>query len=82
MSSGPPNPNRPAAILGAGVLGRRMALMCLAGGHDVHIRDPSADQLSAALTYISTTLPSPTQPSVVRGTAHAFSSLSKAVKDA
>ena len=77
----PTTANRPVAILGAGVLGRRMALMFLAGGHDVHIRDPSADQLSAALSYITTTLPSLTS-SVVPGTAHTFSSLSEAVENA
>jgi 3-hydroxyacyl-CoA dehydrogenase len=58
-----------------------MALMFLAGGHNVHIRDPSADQLSAALSYISATLPSLTS-SLVPGTAHTFSSLSEAVENA
>lgn len=78
----PATAGRPIAILGAGVLGRRMALMFTAGGHDVHIRDPSSDQLSAALTYITETIPSIAQPGVTPGTAHAFSSLSEAVKDA
>ncbi|OBT80427.1 hypothetical protein VF21_00849 [Pseudogymnoascus sp. 05NY08] len=77
----PPTTGRPVAILGAGVLGRRMALMFLAGGHNVHIRDPSADQLDAALSYISTTLPT-LSTSIVPGVASTFSSLPKAVKDA
>lgn len=78
----PTTAGRPVAILGAGVLGRRMALMCIAGGHDVHIRDPSADQLSAALSYITSTIPSLTPPSVTPGTARAFTSLSSAVTNA
>ncbi|KFY89496.1 hypothetical protein V500_05638 [Pseudogymnoascus sp. VKM F-4518 (FW-2643)] len=78
----PTTAGRPVAILGAGVLGRRMALMCIAGGHDVHIRDPSADQLDAALSYITSTAPSLTPPDVTPGTARAFTSLSLAITNA
>ncbi|OBT63193.1 hypothetical protein VE03_07735 [Pseudogymnoascus sp. 23342-1-I1] len=78
----PTTTGRPVAILGAGVLGRRMALMFTAGGHNVHIRDPSSDQLSAALSYITTTLPSLTQPGVTPGVARAFSSMEEAVSNA
>ncbi|KFY99917.1 hypothetical protein V498_00404 [Pseudogymnoascus sp. VKM F-4517 (FW-2822)] len=80
--SPPTTAGRPVAILGAGVLGRRMALMFTAGGHDVHIRDPSTDQLSAALAYITSTLPSLTTPTTTPGTAHAFTSLEDAVSNA
>ncbi|KFY21616.1 hypothetical protein V493_07254, partial [Pseudogymnoascus sp. VKM F-4281 (FW-2241)] len=78
----PTTAGRPVAILGAGVLGRRMALMCIVGGHDVHIRDPSSDQLSAALSYITSTSPSLAQPGVATGTARAFSSIEEAVTNA
>ncbi|KFY04878.1 hypothetical protein V491_09241, partial [Pseudogymnoascus sp. VKM F-3775] len=78
----PTTAGRPVAILGAGVLGRRMALMFTSGGHDVHIRDPSTEQLNDALSYIASTLPSITRPSITPGTAHAFTSLQDAVKNA
>ncbi|KFY35591.1 hypothetical protein V494_05770, partial [Pseudogymnoascus sp. VKM F-4513 (FW-928)] len=78
----PTTSGRPVAILGAGVLGRRIGLMCIAGGHDVHIRDPSTDQLSAAASYITTTLPSLTQPGITPGTVHTFTSISSAVSNA
>ncbi|KAH6665568.1 3-hydroxyacyl-CoA dehydrogenase-like protein [Halenospora varia] len=44
--------SRPVTILGGGVLGRRMATVWAAGGHDVRIRDPSPEQRNAALHYI------------------------------
>ena len=59
-----------------------MALMCIVGGHDVHIRDPSSDQLSAALSYITSTAPSLVQPGVAHGTARAFTSIVEAVTNA
>ncbi|OOQ89754.1 3-hydroxyacyl-CoA dehydrogenase [Penicillium brasilianum] len=39
---------RPVAVLGAGVLGVKIACVWLAGGFDVNVRDPNEDQLSAA----------------------------------
>ncbi|KAH8657907.1 hypothetical protein BX600DRAFT_524063 [Xylariales sp. PMI_506] len=44
--------DRPIAILGAGVLGRRIACSYVAGGYKVHIRDPSAEAQQAALDYV------------------------------
>ncbi|KAK3991038.1 hypothetical protein QBC44DRAFT_393640 [Cladorrhinum sp. PSN332] len=44
--------SRPVAVLGAGVLGRRIACSFVAGGYNVHIRDPSAEARQAAIRYI------------------------------
>jgi 3-hydroxyacyl-CoA dehydrogenase len=44
--------DRPVNILGGGVLGRRIACMWAAGGWNVNIRDPSAEQRIAALHYV------------------------------
>ncbi|KAK7742152.1 hypothetical protein SLS53_004738 [Cytospora paraplurivora] len=43
---------RPVAVLGGGVLGRRIAASWVAGGFDVHIRDPDEAQRTAAADYI------------------------------
>jgi 3-hydroxyacyl-CoA dehydrogenase len=43
---------RTVAVLGGGVLGRRIACTWAAGGWDVVIRDPSSEQRTAALHYI------------------------------
>ncbi|ROW14907.1 hypothetical protein VPNG_03490 [Cytospora leucostoma] len=43
---------RPVAVLGGGVLGRRIAASWVAGGFDVHIRDPDEAQRTAASDYI------------------------------
>ncbi|KAK0734183.1 hypothetical protein B0T26DRAFT_746129 [Lasiosphaeria miniovina] len=52
-----PSPaNRPVAILGGGVLGRRIAACWAAAGYRVHIRDPDAKQLTGALQYVKTEL--------------------------
>ncbi|KAK3695725.1 hypothetical protein B0T22DRAFT_456057 [Podospora appendiculata] len=44
--------SRPVALLGAGVLGRRIACTFVAGGYNVHIRDPSSEARRDALQYI------------------------------
>lgn len=49
-----PRTDRPIAILGAGVLGRRIGCIFVAAGYNVHIRDPSAEALNAAIEYIDT----------------------------
>jgi len=43
--------SRPVAVLGAGVLGRRIAYSFVAGGYNVHIRDPYAEARQAAVQY-------------------------------
>jgi len=49
--------NRPVAVLGAGTLGRRIALMLASRGGTVRIYDPSAEQVAAATEYVAQTLP-------------------------
>ncbi|GAA2604871.1 3-hydroxyacyl-CoA dehydrogenase family protein [Streptomyces axinellae] len=48
---------RPVAVLGAGTLGRRIALVFATRGGSVRIHDPSASQRAAALRYVGETLP-------------------------
>jgi 3-hydroxybutyryl-CoA dehydrogenase len=43
---------RPVSIVGAGTLGRRLALVYAAGGSDVRIFDLSAEQREAARDYV------------------------------
>ncbi|MET8544797.1 3-hydroxyacyl-CoA dehydrogenase family protein [Kitasatospora sp. NPDC004799] len=58
MSFTVPNPaGRPVAVVGAGTLGRRIALMFATGGGEVRIYDPSAEQLAAARAYVAEQLP-------------------------
>ncbi|KAJ6000985.1 3-hydroxyacyl-CoA dehyrogenase [Penicillium waksmanii] len=45
--------SRPLALLGAGVLGRRIACVFAAAGYNVQLRDPSADARQAALDYVA-----------------------------
>lgn len=44
--------NRPIAVLNAGLLGRRIACVFLAGGFKVHLQDASNTNLTDASTYI------------------------------
>jgi 3-hydroxybutyryl-CoA dehydrogenase len=44
---------RPVTIDGAGILGRRIAAVYVAGGTDVHIHDVSIDQLEACRRFVS-----------------------------
>lgn len=50
-------PDRPIAVLGAGTLGRRIALMFSTRGGAVRLFDASTDSLAAARTYIDEALP-------------------------
>ncbi len=49
--------SRPVAVIGAGTLGRRIALMFAAHGAEVQIYDPAEQQRRAAVAYVSDTLP-------------------------
>lgn len=62
MSSGTP---RPVAVLGAGTLGRRIALMFSSQGGVVRIFDKSADQRAAAADWIAAR-----QPRLLESIAH------------
>lgn len=44
--------NRPVAVLGAGVLGRRVACVWVAGGYDVIMRDPNEQQRIDGVEYV------------------------------
>ena len=45
-------PDGPVAVLGAGTLGRRIALVLAAGGTDVRLHSRSAETLAAATAYV------------------------------
>ncbi|GAB3325744.1 hypothetical protein GCM10027451_50720 [Geodermatophilus aquaeductus] len=48
---------RPVAVIGAGTLGRRIALMFASRGGTVAIHDPSTEQAAAAVEFVATQLP-------------------------
>ncbi|KAL3444623.1 hypothetical protein BJX65DRAFT_319827 [Aspergillus insuetus] len=77
---------RPVVVLGAGILGRRIASVFLAGGYKVHIRDPSPQALTAAAEFIDTHRPSFTAltptPHPTRGIYETFTDLPAAVANA
>ncbi|KAE8418441.1 hypothetical protein BDV36DRAFT_253960 [Aspergillus pseudocaelatus] len=81
-----PQPSsRPVVVLGAGVLGRRIASVFLAGGYNVHIRDPSPQALSDASSYIDSHIQefialTPSQRT--GGTYQTFTEIPAAVSDA
>jgi len=49
--------NRPVAVIGAGTLGRRIALMFASRGGTVRIYAPRAQQRAAAVQYVTETVP-------------------------
>jgi 3-hydroxybutyryl-CoA dehydrogenase len=49
--------NRPVAVIGAGTLGRRIALMFASRGGTVRVHDASAQQVTAAVEYVAQALP-------------------------
>jgi 3-hydroxybutyryl-CoA dehydrogenase len=49
--------NRPVAVIGAGTLGRRIALMFASRGGTVRISAPRAEQRASAVHYVTETLP-------------------------
>ncbi|KAL5358434.1 hypothetical protein BJX96DRAFT_173434 [Aspergillus floccosus] len=80
-----PSKTRPVVVLGAGVLGRRIAAVFAAGGYKVHIRDPSVQALSDASAYIAAhiaefTAHTPDKPTP--GTVDIFTTIADAVANA
>lgn len=80
---------RPIVVLGAGVLGRRIAAVFLAGGYTVHIRDPSAEALEEASTFIKDNfatfvglMPSPSSAASVTTALRTFTEIPEAVQNA
>ena len=76
--------DRPVAVIGAGTLGRRIALMFAAHGSDVRISDLIDEQRSAAVDYVSQTLSEMTDQlnGTVPGQVSATADLAEAVSDA
>lgn len=47
-----PHTDRPVAVIGGGVLGRRIGTAFVAAGYNVHIRDPSREALQECVEFI------------------------------
>ncbi|KAI1859000.1 hypothetical protein JX265_004607 [Neoarthrinium moseri] len=78
---------RPVAVLGGGVLGRRIACSFAAGGYNVTVRDPSLDARREAISYIQSQkeeFAAFARPSIPGsfGTYAAYEDIKSAVKDA
>jgi 3-hydroxybutyryl-CoA dehydrogenase len=75
---------RPVAVIGAGTLGRRIALMFAAHGAEVIINDLSKDQRDAAVDYVTETLPTLADGlnGVVPGQVSARADIAEAVRAA
>jgi 3-hydroxybutyryl-CoA dehydrogenase len=76
--------NRPVAVIGAGTLGRRIALMFAAHGAEVNIYDLAEAQRQAAVDYVSQSLPALAKrlTDVVPGQVSAHADLAEAVREA
>jgi 3-hydroxybutyryl-CoA dehydrogenase len=76
--------SRPVAVVGAGTLGRRIALMFAAHGAQVRIHDLAEAQRHAAVDYVSQNLPALAErlTGVVPGHVSADADLAEAVHDA
>ena len=76
--------SRPVAVIGAGTLGRRIALMFAAHGAEVQIYDPAEQQCRAAVAYVSDVLPALAGQlnGVVPGRVSATADLGDAVRNA
>jgi 3-hydroxyacyl-CoA dehydrogenase len=83
-----PDPTRrPVAILGGGVLGRRIGCVWAAAGFDVHIRDPNETSRNDAIRYITQNVGADDYTKLTKdkrkpGTFKAFADLEDAVKNA
>jgi 3-hydroxybutyryl-CoA dehydrogenase len=75
---------RPVTVVGAGTLGRRIALMFCVRGGQVRIVDPSAGARDAAVDYVQATLPDvvATIEGGTAGTVEAHADLASAVRGA
>ncbi|KAH0347569.1 putative 3-hydroxyacyl-CoA dehydrogenase, partial [Aureobasidium melanogenum] len=78
--------NRAVAVLGAGVLGRRIACCWASAGYQVRIRDPMEQQRKAAVDYVNSNVASYAKMAKATnkapGSVAAFEDLRSAVKDA
>ncbi|KAJ5607579.1 hypothetical protein N7537_004198 [Penicillium hordei] len=75
--------SRPVAILGAGVLGRRVGCIWASAGFDVKIRDPSAQQRADGIAYIEENVQSySAKTNQVPGSFEAVEDMKQAVENA
>ncbi|KAK2008911.1 3-hydroxyacyl-CoA dehydrogenase [Colletotrichum eremochloae] len=75
--------DRPVAVLGAGVLGRRIACTWASGGYNVRVREPDTKQHQPCLDYVKQNIDSyPASGSNSPGTVQIFEDLSPAVENA
>jgi 3-hydroxybutyryl-CoA dehydrogenase len=76
--------SRPVAVIGAGTLGRRIALMLAAHGAEVNIYDPAKAQREAAVDYVTQSLPAlaDRKSGVVPGQVSAQADIADAVRNA
>jgi 3-hydroxybutyryl-CoA dehydrogenase len=76
--------SRPVAVIGAGTLGRRIALMLAAHGAEVNIYDPAKAQREAAVDYVTQSLPAlaDRKSGVVPGQVSAQADIAEAVRNA
>src|SRR5262249_30019041 len=76
--------SRPLAVIGAGTLGRRIALMFAAHGSDVRIHDLAEAQRDTAVDYVMNNLPvlSDQLPGVEPGDVSAEADMADAVRGA
>jgi 3-hydroxybutyryl-CoA dehydrogenase len=73
--------NRPVAVIGAGTLGRRIALMFAGHGARVRIHDLAAPQRQAAVDFAAQNLPLDGTGGVVPGEVSADADIADAVRD-
>ncbi|KAL4888154.1 hypothetical protein BDV59DRAFT_196697 [Aspergillus ambiguus] len=76
---------RPVVILGAGILGRRIACVFVAGGYRVHIHDPSLSAREGAAKYVddyTEDYQAFTEDVVSRGSCSVFCEINAAVSEA
>nr|XP_036575541.1 3-hydroxyacyl-dehydrogenase [Colletotrichum truncatum]KAF6782130.1 3-hydroxyacyl-dehydrogenase [Colletotrichum truncatum] len=75
--------DRPVAVLGGGVLGRRIACIWASGGYNVQVREPDAKQHQPCLDYVKQNVDSyPASGRRRPGTVQVFQDLETAVKNA
>ncbi len=74
--------SRPVTVIGAGTLGRRIALMFAAHGAEVRIHDLSEEQRRAAVDYITQNLPALASSGVGPGRVLDQADVADAVRDA
>ena len=84
MSTPAPIPDRPIAVLGAGTLGRRIALMFATGGGTVRVCDLDQTQRTQAASFIEEELPAVLEQvgSTTPGTVEFTDGMAEAVGDA